>query len=246
MFEPKDYLTNKTLSPDALRYHPDIGGKPQRIDPRLMVVAAAKANKDFEKQIKRFKAWADEGMVVLWDGVLEKNKSGAFGECLAAAYCALSKTSLVKNPHESASPDFIPLFEGTASYIEKPTEKTYLGGGFDAKASKMSDFKFMSIKASSHHRLTTTVLVVGWGYFKGMPKILSACFCNNLVQEDWKIGSIPKGDDSKPTSSATLLKSGLDKIRSGWVFVHQSVVLPNRKNDIEKYGINALAVRATA
>jgi len=246
MFEPKDYIINKNLAPDDLRYHPDIYGKPQCIDPRLMVEAASKANKDFEKQIKQFRAWAKEGMAVLWDGVLEKNRSGAFGECLAAAYCTLSKTRIVKNPHEAASPDFIPLFEGTVSYIEKPTDKAYLGGGFDAKASKMSDGKFMSIKASSHHKQTTTVLVVGWGYFKGMPKILSACFSNSLDQDDWKISGIPKGNESKPTSSASLLKSGLDKIRSGWMFVHRSVVLPNRRNDMIKYGIDAMEVRATA
>jgi hypothetical protein len=245
MFEKEDYLINKHLSEEDLRYHPDAEGRSFHLDRDLMLRAAVKANTDFETQINQFERWRREGVVVLWDGILHKNRSGAVGECLGMAYCVLAGSTIAKNPHEAGSPDFFPLLESTQTYLDSPVSDSYKGGGFDAKGCKISDMKFMSVVASSHHRQTNTVLVVAWNYFGGFPKILSAFFANNLTAEDWKIGSVPKNDNSKPTSSASLLKSGMDKIRMGWMFVHKSVALPHGQENIKRYRLDAFSAFAS-
>jgi len=244
MFEKEDYLINKCLSHGDLRYHPDAEGKSFHLDMDLMLRAAIKANMDFEMQIDQFKKWRSEGIVVLWDGILHKNRSGAVGECLGMAYCVLAGSTIAKNPHEAGSPDFFPLLESTRKYVDSPVSDSYRGGGFDTKGCKISDMKFMSVVASSHHKQTNTVLVVAWSYFGDFPKILAVFFTNGLAEEDWKIGGLPKNDESKPTSSASLLKSGMEKIRMGWMFMHKSVALPHGQENIKRYRLDAFGAFA--
>lgn len=237
MLESKDFVINGSLSEAELRYHSDVAGESYVIDPRLMVEAAIKAADDFAVQIRQFEEWANEGRVVLWDNVLEKNRGGAVGECLASAYCTIIGGKVVKNPHESGSPDFFPLIESTKSFLEKPTKEAYADGGFDAKSSKIPELGFMQIEASSHHRNTSTVLVSGWNYVGKAPQILACFFCNSLDKSDWKIQSIPKNDESKPTSNARLLPSGKHKLRKNWLFLHKSVIPPREKKKVLEYGL---------
>lgn len=240
MLNPKDFVVNQNLTRDDLRYHPDVGGESFVIDVTLMVQAAIKATADFEVQIKKFEEWNQQGMVVLWEHVLEKNKGGAIGECLATAYCHLIGNRVVKNPHESGSPDFFPLLEDTRFLLESPTEKSYRGGGFDAKSCKIPGLGFMEVEASSHHRQTSTVLVTGWNYIGNVPHILACFYSNKLEISDWKMGSIPKNDESKPTSSARLLPSGKEKLRRNWLFLHKSIRPPREKKNILEYGLMPL------
>lgn len=237
MLEPKDFVINNSLSAEDLRYHADVDGNSYVIDPNLMVQAAIKAAEDFAVQIKQFEEWERQKRVVLWNHVLGKNQGGAVGECLASAYCKLLDDRVVKNPHESGSPDFFPLIENTIPFLKNPTRNAYLDGGFDAKSSKMPELGFMQVEASSHHRNTSTVLVSGWNYIGKVPNILACFFCNSLDKSDWKIQSLPKNDDSKPTSNARLLPSGKHKIRKNWVFLHKSVVPPREKKNIVEYGL---------
>lgn len=237
MLEPKDFVINNNLAIEDLRYHADVDGSSYVIEPELMVRAAIKATEDFAIQIQQFEEWERQKRVVLWNHVLEKNKGGAVGECLASAYCELLGGKVVKNPHESGSPDFFPLIENTKAFLSAPTRKAYLDGGFDAKSSKIPDLGFMQIEASSHHRNTSTVLVSGWNYVGKVPHILACFFCNSLDKSDWKIQSIPTNDESKPTSNARLLPSGRHKIRKNWVFLHKSVVPPREKKNILEYGL---------
>lgn len=237
MLELKDFVINRNLSADQLRYHADHGTDSYVMDVDLLVHAAIKSSSDFEIQIKKFEEWEANGMVVLWKHVLEKNKGGAVGECMASAYCNLLFNKVVKNPHESGSPDFFPLIEATKPFLDNPTEKAYKDGGFDAKSCKIPGLGFMEIEASSHHRQTSTVLVTGWNYIGKTPQILACFFTNALNKEDWKIGSIPKNDDSKPTSSARLLPSGKDKLRKNWIFLHKSIRPPREKKNILEYDL---------
>lgn len=237
MQNPREFIVNHALRASDLRYHADVNGESYVIDPYLMVEAAVKAAEDFTVQIRQFEEWEKQRRVVLWNHVLEKNKGGAIGECLASAYCNLIANKVVKNPHESGSPDFFPLIDKTRPFIEKPTKNAYLEGGFDAKSSKMPELGFMQIEASSHHRNTSTVLVSGWNYVGNVPHILACFFCNSLDRSDWKIQSIPKNDESKPTSNARLLPSGKHKLRKNWLFLHKSVVPPREKKNVVEYGL---------
>lgn len=247
MLRAEDLVINRGLTADELRYHPDVDGQQFVIEIDLMAQAAIKATADFAVQIAQFKKWTEQGMAVLWDHVMHKNRSGAVGECLGAAYCQLLNQRVVKNPHESGSPDFFPLIKETKSYLETPTKDSYLDGGFDAKGCKIPDMSFMKIEASSHHRQTTTVLVTAWNYVKDVPQIIGCMFANDLNKDDWKISSIPKNDESKPTSSARLLPSGVDKLRRRWLFMHKSVRPPRSKKDLERYSLwdlHALRIEA--
>lgn len=237
MLDIKDFVINTNLTREQLRYHPDVDDQSYVIDATLMTQAAIKATGDFAVQMAQFLFWSKAGMMVLWDHILEKNKGGAIGECLASAYCRLIGGKVVKNPHESGSPDFFPLVESTKSLLESPTEKSYKGGGFDAKSCKIPGLGFMEVEASSHHRQTSTVLVTGWNYVDGVPHILAGFFTNELEISDWKIGSIPKNDESKPTSSARLLPSGKEKLRRNWLFLHKSMRLPREKKNVVEYGL---------
>lgn len=240
MLDQKDFVINRNLTQDELRYHFDVDGNSYVIDPQLMLRAAIKATGDFRVQIRQFERWEKKGLVVLWDNLLEKNKGGAVGECLGAAYCKLLGDKVVKNPHESGSPDFFPLIEATESFLKQPTDTSYLGGGFDAKSSKVTNWGFMEMEASSHHRNTSTVLVCGWNYVKRVPTIVACFFTNTLNQEDWKIQSLPKNDESKPTSSARLLQTGKSKIRKGWLFLHKSIRPPRENKHVLEWGLKPL------
>jgi hypothetical protein len=242
MLQRRDFVTNHGLTADELRYHPDVGGESFVVDVETMLEAAIKATKDFAVQIRQFDRWARKGRVVLWHNILEKNKGGAVGECLAAAYSQLIGDRLVKNPHESGSPDFFPLLESTIPFLNKPTKDEYEEGGIHCKSNRPPNLGFMEMEPSSHHRQTSSVLLTGWSYSGNLPQILACFYCNTLNVSDWKIGSIPKSDESKPTSSARLLPSGKEKIRRNWIFLHKSIRLPRDESHIEEYRLEPLRI----
>lgn len=221
-------------------FHPAASGMSWHIDPDIMLSAAIKTNKDVEFQFEEHRKWEEKGMATLLKHIPLKNLSGAVGECLGANYCMLSSQDIRRNPHEAGSPDFLPYFTATEEWIKNPTKVAYKQGGFDAKGCKISDMKFMCVDASSHHDQTEIILVAAWKQHEGRPQIIGVFYTNNLVASDWKIGSLPKNNGSKPTSSAQLLLTGLEKLRTGWLLLHRSVTPPDRKKDVLKYNLNIL------
>ena len=240
MQDPKEFILNKSLSPSQLMFHPAAGGMSWHIDQHLMLDAALKTNGDMEFQFEEHRKWEEKGMATLLKHIPLKNLSGAVGECLGANYCSLSSSDIRRNPHEAGSPDFLPYFTATEQWISTPTKTAYRQGGFDAKGCKVSDMKFMCVDASSHHDQTGTILVAAWTQHEGRPQIIGVFYTNALVAADWKIGSLPKNNGSKPTSSAQLLLTGLEKLRTGWILLHRSVLPPDRKKDVLKYNLNVL------
>ena len=239
-----EFIVNKNLSAAQLTFHPPTGSSSWIIDPLLMLQAVIKTNGDILLQMKQNRDWEDMGIPALLKHIPLKNLSGAIGECLGSNYCRLCPHDIRRNPHEAGSPDFLPYFTGTEKWIKEPTKTTYKTGGFDAKGVKISGLKFMEVDASSHHDQTTTILVSAWQEIDGEPQIVGCFYTNELLNSDWKVGSIPKNNGSKPTSSAQLLISGLDKLRRGWIVLHESVTMPRRANDVLKYGLQLLAERS--
>lgn len=237
MLEKSDYATNNSLTPADLVFHPPTGGLAWAFDTNLMLASVLKTNADLKVQFEQHAKWRASGMVLVLDNIPDKNMSGGVGECLGSAYCMATNGGVRKNPHESGSPDFFPFFEGSRPWFESPTKATYKIGGFDTKGVKLSTLRFMMVTASSHHTQTSSPLIAAWSYFGETPQIVGVFYTNKLGDEDWKIGSIPKNDGSKPTSSARLLRSGLEKIRAGWMILHKCVKLPSDDEAVRRYGL---------
>jgi hypothetical protein len=237
MLKKSDYIINKALGAEDLTFHPPTGGASWGFDLGIVLDAVLKTNADLKFQFDRHAEWRAAGMVLILDNIPDKNMSGGVAECLGSAYCQMLSEAVRKNPHESGSPDFFPFFEGSRQWFESPTKDTYAGGGFDTKGVKLSNMRFMGVTASSHHTQTSSPLIAAWRYFDESPQIIGVFYTNRLSSEDWKIGSIPKDDGSKPTSSARLLLSGLEKVRAGWMILHKCVVLPSDPDDVKKYGL---------
>ena len=237
MLDKSDYTTNKSLTPADLVFHPPTSGLAWAFDIDLMLASVIKTNADLKIQFDQHAKWRAAGMVLVLDNIPDKNKSGGIGESLGSAYCMAANSGIRKNPHESGSPDFFPFFEGSRPWFESPTKTTYDIGGFDTKGVKLSTLKFMKVTASSHHTQTSSPLIVAWSYFGETPQIAGVFYTNKLSVKDWKIGSIPKNDESKPTSSARLLHSGLEKVRAGWMILHKCVELPFEDDAIRRYGL---------
>lgn len=240
MQDPKDFIINKELTPDQLSFHPDSNGKKWFFDPEDMLRAVVKTNIDLEYQIRWHIEQRSLEKVLILDNIPDKNRSGGIGECLGQAYCIVTGNGVKKNPHESGSPDYFPMVEESMPWFKNPTKETYIIGGFDCKGVKTQNSNFNGAKASSHHTQTTSPLVVSWRYFGEIPQIIGVYYTNEMDEQDWKIGSIPQNNGSKPTSAARLLNTGIDKLRKGWMVLHKSVVLPSKEEDIEKYKLESV------
>ena len=255
MQDPKEFVINKSLSPASLMFHPTADGMSWYIDQDVMLSAVIKTNKEIDFQFEENKKWELMGIPTLLNNLPIKNLSGATGECLGANYCLLSSCDIRKNPHESGSPDYLPYFTATEEWIKSPKKDAYRGGGFDSKGCKVVGIKFMSVDASSHHDQTSIILVAAWSMEAWpkdswtkekdpwkendlRPQIVGVFYTNALVNSDWKIGSLPKNNGSRPTSSAQLLLTGLEKLRAGWLLLHRSVKPPDRIKDIAKYNLD--------
>lgn len=255
MQDKKEFVINRSLLAAELNFHPSVNGMLWHIDQDIVLSAVIKTNKDMDFQLEEHAKWEQKDIPTLLGHIPLKNLSGAIGEVLGANYCFLSDQDIRRNPHESGSPDYLPYFTATEEWIKKPTKDAYLHGGFDSKGCKVNEIKFMSVDASSHHDQTSTILVAAWKMEawskeswkehpwkekKERPQIVGVFYTNALAKTDWKIGSLPKNNGSKPTSSAQLLLSGLEKLRSGWVVLHKSVSPPTRDKDILKYRLDVL------
>lgn len=243
MLNEEEFVINANLSTKDLTFHPPTCGTSWELSPTTMLEAVVKTNREIIIQMNQNNEWEASGIPPLLKHIPPKNLSGAIGECLGSNYCILNKSDIRKNLHEAGSPDFLPYFTGTEKWIKKPTKIKYKKGGFDTKGCKISNLKFMEVCASSHHDQTNTILVTAWQDFEGIPQIVACFYTNRIKNSDWKIGSIPKGNGARPTSSAQFLKSGLEKLRKGWMLIHQSVSPPQKESDIQKYGLQPLVGR---
>lgn len=234
MYKAEDYLINRALKRGDLVFHPDTDGVEHQLDPDLLLQAVIKANADADTQIKQFDSWRALGMVPLWDCIMEKNRSGAMGETLGVLYCGLTGHATMKNPREAGSPDFFPVCEESKKYLEQSKDEVYTEGGFDTKGCKISDRRFMSMKPSSHHRQTSSILLSGWDYEGRTPQILAVCYTNGLTPTDWKPTNAPKNEQSRLTNSSYLLPSGMEKLRLNWVILHRSIRPPRSPEDVAK------------
>jgi hypothetical protein len=249
--EPKreDFVINPRILESNLVYHPEVNGNKFVLDPETMIGAMIEMSRCIRIQFDQFDVWRRSMPVPpIWDGVLPKNKNGAYAECLGITLCSILDKQgirLIKNSVESGSPDFFPECEHSDKYIENPEEfegKYYHVGGLETKSCQCRTF--MKAKPSSHHRMTNNAMTVMIEYFEEcvdpMPWFMGLLFANNLKQEDWSETSKPKDAKSRLTNSSRLLPSGLEKCRMGWVVLHKYMKLPESKKDIEKYGLEPL------
>lgn len=248
MYEYKDYIINQSISRDELRFHPDTDGQVNELDTNILLRALIKSNEYAEIQISKFNEWKKEGMPSLWDLIPPKNRSGSMGEMLGVVYCSEAGIKIVKNPKEAGSPDFFPLCEQTEAYMaDSDTKKegdkkknTYEGGGFDTKGCMISGRLFTSMKPSSHHTQTSSILLSSWDYEGDFPKILSVCYSNEIDENDWKPATqTQNGQSKKITNSAYFLPSGMEKIRRNWLILHKSVKPPKASEDIFKWRLES-------
>jgi len=238
MLKSEEYVTNQNLTKEDLKFHPDSQDKTWFFDLDKMKTAVLKTNMDLYFQFQQHEIWRNDGKVLILDHIPDKNKSGGIGECLGTSYCQITNNNVRKNPHESGSPDFIPFFEDSRYIFDAPTKETYKLGGFDSKGVKLRTMRFMDVKASSHHTQTSSPLVTAWNYFNEVPQIIGVFYTSRLTEEDWKKVSSSKNSNSKLTSNARLLSSGLEKIRMGWLILHNSLKYPHDKKLLIRYNLN--------
>jgi hypothetical protein len=228
------YITNKNLTTQDLAYYADNNDETWVIDINILIDAAKLANSEIKKEVNFNK----DRPISLLANIPKKNLSGAVGECLGRSYSLLLNGRLGKNPHESGSPDFIPIVEESSSWFSEPT-KDIFRGGFDTKACLTEKGEFTKVKPSSHHDQTTTILTVQWRHDDGIPEIIGAFFTNSLNSSDWNVSKKPVKEGSKITNSATLKASGVHKIRSGWLFMRGDIKIPS-KEIVNLYNLHEL------
>lgn len=237
MYNAKDFVTNSRLKQSDLSFFTDKNGTSWFFDINLMLEAVTKINLHLTKQFLWHQEQEKLGMISILKNIPIKNISGGVGESLGECYCRLTDGKVRKNPHESGSPDFIPYTEVSKAWFDEPNNKSFEEGGFESKGSKMTNKRFTTVKPSSHHTQTSSPVTVAWDFFYGIPLVLGVFYTCNLNENDWKIGSIPQENDSKLTSSARLLNSGIEKIRSGWLILHRGISLP-QKDKRAIYGLD--------
>jgi hypothetical protein len=123
-------------------------------------------------------------------------------------------------------------------------KNTYTGGGFDTKGCMIAGRLFTSMKPSSHHTQTSSILLSSWDYEGDFPKILSVCYSNDINENDWKAApqtqpETEEGKSKKITNSAYFLPSGMEKIRRNWLILHKSVKPPKAPEDIVKWRLES-------
>lgn len=201
------YRKNDMLTVVDLQYakNPDL-----YFDLDEIVVAIKDTNYDLRRQYTESKT---KYRAPILNYVMTKNLSGAIGECFGDVLS--QNTNLTrKNPHESGYPDFLPISPISDAWFTNPTKDMFPYGGFETKASYSSNF--VSVTATSHHRMTNHVLCVQWHYDTDMvPEIIGVYYTNDLLPTDWtemKLGSATK----KTTPASSLTASGKRKLRRGW------------------------------
>lgn len=224
----KSFIVNKKVPSDRLVYYNDTDTI-MHLDLDTIKTAILNTNEDIRNQYNDAKKYPAAILV----NIPLKNVSGAIGECLGQHIALLTK-NIIKNPHESGTPDFIPIVPKSKPWIDNPTREYYSFGGFDTKASFCEHREFMRVGASSHHNQTSTVLVVQWAYDADkIPEVIGVYYTNQLTSDDWKISRGRVG--SKTTNAAALTASGKDKLRNGWLVLSDTVKLP-RNNKRNGYG----------
>lgn len=228
------YKTNKNTHPDDLIYHFSPEG-PHRLSIELIVSAIELANEEFKKEYEFNK----NRPISLINNIPKKNKSGAVGECFGMALSILMDGIIAKNMHESSGPDMIPRIPETIDWI-LGTKKEYCPfNGFDMKGCVTEKKQFMKVKPSSHHDQTTSVLTVQWMSSENtFAEIIGVYYTRFLERSDWRMNRVPKNKDSKLTSNAILLSSGIEKVRKGWLAIREDVVLPKSKDAINLYSLD--------
>jgi hypothetical protein len=228
------YRVNKNISQNDLVYYTGKNG-PLCLDLNLMTAAIEIANKEIIKEYEFNK----KRLVSLISNIPKKNMSGAFGECYGKCLAILMDGLIAKNMHESSGPDMLPVIPETEMWT-KGQEKSYCPfDGFDMKGCVTEEMHFMKVKPSSHHDQTTGVLTVQWRSKSGtFGEIVGIYYTRYLSKEDWKITRVPKNENSKLTSNARLLGSGLEKVRKGWIVVREDISPPRDENLVRLYGLD--------
>jgi hypothetical protein len=142
-----------------------------------------------------------------------KNISGGIGQLLAGVYGHITG-GILMNPHEAGYPDMLPNVDAAMPWVANPTTAPF-PGGFDCKGNKARTPGAVTL--SSHHVNTGTALLAAWNITdENKVFINGAYFVNNIVPADWKMrGRV--NPNSKTTNAASLLKTGKQKVRDGWI-----------------------------
>ena len=218
---PTQYKVNSKLTTEQLTYYREEVSLSFTVNDIIAAIAAC--NADLTRQYTD----ADKYPAPIIKNIPLKNTSGAVGECFGQ-HLAIQTKAFQKNPHEAGAPDFLPVVPSAEPWMSSPTKKYYPYGGFDTKASYTNKNKFMSVNASSHHDETTTVFVVQWTKtVDKIPQIIGTYYANNLIPSDWSITQSKPG--TKTTNGGSLNATGRQKLRDGWIVLHDSVQLPSNK-----------------
>ena len=226
-FTEKQYIINPNHTDTSLTYFQD-DTTHMVLNPSDIILAITNCNTDIRQQYID----ADRYPAALIKNVPLKNLSGAVGECFGQ-HLSLVTNTIQKNPHESGTPDFLPVVNKSVEWITTPTRDYYPYGGFDTKASYSKQLKFSEVSASSHHDKTSTVLVIQWAFQHQVPVIIGIYYTNSLIPSDWKKTVGKPG--SKTTNAAVLTATGKDKLRKGWVVLHHTVKLSKNKLITDQY-----------
>lgn len=232
------YRVNKNIKSDDLVFYstPEV---PWRLEIDFMVAALELANSEFRKEYEFNK----NRPVSLINNIPKKNLSGSVGECFGRSLSLFMGGRLGKNTHESSGPDMLPCIPETKDWLLGLKKEYCPFEGFDMKGCVTEKMEFMKVKPSSHHDQTNSVLTVQWVSAPNTyAEIVGLYYTRHLERSDWKINMSPKKKDSKLTSNAILLPSGLEKIRKGWVVMRNDVVLPKKKDAMNLYFLNEFAI----
>ena len=172
--------------------------------------------------------------------------SGMVGEMLVDQ---LSKANpdLEKNPNIDGYPDLVNV--STSKYLEDFQEWKnsdlskfikYPYGGLEIKntfGTKKSGTSLLNSERriskvnrkpdwKAHHGYTNNLLALFSDFDKGIPKIVSALYADDLNEDDWTIKQNP-AQDSTMTSFCVIKRSGWDKIRKNVLICETDVDYEN-------------------
>lgn len=194
-----------------------------KLDLSLIKTAIEKANIIFEEATKSRHKYDPANFIPL------RNFSGGVGEAFAAILSDMSD-DMIANPHPDGYPDILPNIDEIKPWLDSPTRKDFLLGGFDIKARYVGEGDRVDTNASAHHNHTKSVLNIIWEWRNNSPFIIGITFMNDLTPSDWTELK-PAREGSKSTPACSLNGSGKKKLRKNWLFLHESVMsrLSNKK-----------------
>ena len=232
------YLSNTDLDPSSelLEFTVNTSEELWHIDPSKFESIAQFANANWEG------AWKVRHSFDPANFVPERNLSGGLGESFGAMLIK-QDPRLIRNPHSDGYPDILPNNADAKPWVFWPRIEGFDLGGFDMKSQYCKDFNIVSPSVKAHHRQTKKVMLLQWTYnAKKVPVVLGIYYCNNLVEEDWGVPTMGT-EGSKTTPCCGVNSTGKNKLRFGWIIMHESLKFKKRTNKkiIEQYGLRVAA-----